>query len=299
MKIRFIVFILSLILFKINSLVYAQDNYWYKIDAPYNKSSGGLFYKYGALYLCDNGLSYSSTDNGKHWIQNILGEYYKSDPLIDGPLIRYSDGFYASTDQGVSWGYIHFYDYMSIVYSVCTVSDTATYLGSNNGVFLVIKPGKDMKHLGLFYKNVQWIFYNGIDELYAISDNKAYFSKYPFTEWKELMSLDKFYTVIQDHNHFLYSTSDNGIFRSTDFGRTWNLISTKIRGNYNIQLVKNKFFIYPSEMLDVNPSISVSTDSLKTFSQLSLPNNLIYSIAIDSNHLFLESEAGLFLSTDL
>ena len=132
----------------------------------------------------------------------------------------------------------------------------------------------------------------------AFDNNKVYYSTYPYETWTESALSTKFYFIIQNSNHILFATCDDGIYKSADFGRSWSLISDKVRGNYKIQVEEESFLLYPSELLNSNTVVFTSRDSMKTISQLLLPSPLIYSLTMDSNLIYVETDIGILHSTD-
>ena len=127
------------ILFIISGMeVLSQGKYWSKVVTPSGKSSDGLFAEFGTLYLFDNGASYKSTDQGKGWTRNINTTPYFCDPTAKQMLIKSADSFggvYASFNKGDTWSFIHTFEYMGSINSVCFITDTTAYISTDNGVF--------------------------------------------------------------------------------------------------------------------------------------------------------------------
>jgi photosystem II stability/assembly factor-like uncharacterized protein len=226
----------------------------------------------GWLYLGTDGEVYVSSDNGTHWKMNLFPSQVHNfvEPVtILGPttIVAESDFYnFISRDRGTTW------EYISGNYQGFAVdTNGVVYAGSDyGGVSRSFDTAKTWEPFGLQGKKVWRVWLCGAGRIACPSDSGSYFSTNSGTTWRFRRN-DTLYTsaLIGDKRGrlFVFSYRDNGLYRSLDFGITWQRLTLPSSVDvYRINVQSD------GEVLAVGSGkVLSSLDGGDTWSQLDFP----------------------------
>lgn len=186
----------------------------------------------GSLLVgCESGM-YKSTDGGKNWKQVLAGTGINSFAKTNGILICGTyDGILRSTDDGEHWD------------NVLSQEGSAYQTGYFEGHFVTITQGGDWQD---HPKNRMYISSDGaktwqrIDQ--GLSSGLYIFNREPGTT--SIVNIND----IKKAGQYLFCSCDAGVFRSSDWGKTWEPVFTP-EGMKQLQLGVSGEVIYAVKVI--------------------------------------------------
>lgn len=264
-------FLLTLFFIVQTSTVSAETDgktfHWTSMDGP----TGGQICSFaveedGTIYVGAKGV-YKSTDNGKHWVNTNLPsedrQVYGIAVMPDGQILAMArSSVYRSTDKGLSWK---------------TVSDYA--------------PDGPMGLIVLANKRV---LMGGLNHGLYCSDDCG-------STWIQIKTdfVTRFiYSFATDITGAIFASTDDGIFRSTNNGDSWERFGTGLPDKTRITsvLIDAKAGAFAAG----NNSIYKSTDGCQTWKPIySGADTLSLKLAMDSKcRLFCSTDSSVIISDD-
>lgn len=221
-----------------NGITWTQDNFLQNIpiasiiiDENNNIYCGTGYYDSGAgMYYSDNG--------GQSWIQIGLAGKVVLSLAFDSERSLYAgtltDGLFKTTDLGQNWTQYQNGIYRKWVYRLKINKQGDVFIGSEGGgtgwlayggggVFRSTNGGNSFEHIGLPASLVRNIEFSG-DSLIIVATQSGVQSFNLMTRKWNNLGLHNVEAVTITPSDFLYAaTRDEGLFKSTDLGKTWAL----------------------------------------------------------------------------
>lgn len=249
----------------------------------------------GRLFIATDGGVYRSTDNGLHWDTHLFPTQLYSDvePVtILGPNIVAAEtdfNDFMSTDAGESWNY-------SYVHGFALDTNGEIFAASDyGGIVKSTDTAKSWVQFGLAGKKIYNVVLCGEGRFVCSSDSGLFFSSDNGTTWTLKNFGPNFGPyIVGDKTGHLFSTRNNQISVSSDFGDSWNLItlqdSLPFDDVYRIDFTNdNKMFAL------TGTSIFVSSDAGTTWKVIPFPIGMPLSVGEDSQgNLLIGSFYGIF-----
>ncbi len=206
-----------------------------------------------------NGKIYSATERGVHFTStdgddwNIVPElrdaYVKTIKKSGSNLFAgTSEGLYVTSATSTSWS--KFENFPSVGIWDIEVNGNKIFVASDEGVYLSKNDGDSWKSLPNSHSPYKQMIHLGVNDsmlvagntsgLYRILPDSSDWEKINFFESEEIFSLNIIDSVI-------YASSMNSgiIYRSFDYGRTWNNVS--ISTTARVQMIKRGDNIYAAD----------------------------------------------------
>ena len=252
--------------------------------------------KYLLIFLILNSICYSQWEqtNGPKgaYITVIL-------PHPDGTIYigAYAQGIFKSTDGGLTWIDISVYP---LVEATCMTYDSQyVYLGTNyNGIYRTSDKGTSWESVTPVGDNYISSIYAVQGKVFASSNSWLYVSTNFGTSWNQLNLNQDCYTITYKSGYLIAGTNygvNSGVWRSSDFGASWEQSATTFNPLYYPELAVNNNDIY----LVGRYSLYRSTDNALNWDSLNFPSHGYgNSITFQNNYLFLASDSGLYKSSD-
>ncbi|MDY0083185.1 MAG: two-component regulator propeller domain-containing protein [Ignavibacteriaceae bacterium] len=248
---------------------------------------------------------YRSTDNGNTW-QARSNNFLTFECWVIGEnnsgVLYAGDGnqgrLYRSTDEGMNW---IFSAYLSPL-SICATSDNITFLGDFNGLYYSINDGVSWyKHSG-FSNPVSSIiidslnniycgtgYYNNGDGVFYSNDNGKTFN-YLGLQGKVVLSL-----ALDSYGNLYAGTLNDGLFRTSDNGNTWQQFSNGIykKAIYRLKINKQNDIFIGSEGGGTgwefygSGGVFRSANSGESFKHIGLPNSNVKNIVFSGDSLLI------------
>ncbi|BDQ04156.1 YCF48-related protein [Ignavibacterium sp.] len=225
-----------------NGLTWAQNNFLSTIpvssiliDSANNIYCGTGYYDNG------NGVFYS-TDGGQNWTQLGLAGKIVLSLAFDSKGDLYAgtkeDGLYKTTDLGQTWEQYKRGLYRKQVFRLKLNKQGDIFIGSENeGVFRSTNNGNSFEHIGLPISRVKNIVFSG-DSLIFTSTPSGVQKYNRITKRWTNMGLQNVEAISMSPSNYLYAaTFDEGLFKSTDLGKSWqltNLTADTLMSVYNV-----------------------------------------------------------------
>lgn len=229
-----------------------SDNgaHWRSISAGYYGSVYALISDGNFIYECNADGLYRSTDDGKYWEVLQSGTSFSS-------IARFGSHFYAtifndhgllrSPDQGVNWEYYKLDSVFHATPRSLSATNTYLYAGtSGQGVYRSSDEGKswhslytvDAGAVGKISASGSHLIMSDLGLIVLTSSNNG-------DSWTKIGSLNRSgngsnLALLLDHEFAFASNSDAGLFRSTDYGTTWNLVQLSATDTSTITAVVTK-----------------------------------------------------------
>lgn len=280
---------------------------WYEIETQFDP------FEIYALYITKEdhilvgtnhqGRIYRSTDEGQTWDNNNsgydTGEYWAFGESNDGILFAGNgEGYvYRSTNYGDSWEFS--VNLMSLVF--VTDENNEVYCGAHYGLFKTIDNGLNWLMNGSFRDTaVSSILIDSDNNIYIGTGyydkgNGVYYSTNGGGNWIHLGLEGKVVLSLAfDSKVNLYAgTKEDGLFKTTDMGRTWTQHQNGILGIQVFRLEINEeddIFICSED-----EGVYKSTNGGESFNQVGLPISHIQNIdfSADKKYIFTSTPSGV------
>lgn len=136
---------------------------------------------------------------------------------------------YRSTDNGYTWtselayteaGFAYFYSFAFDKYG-------DIYGATRRGVYYSDSRQINFKSIGLTNETILGIDINSLGWIYALTETgKMFVSKDSGKTWQQISSFPNYGThcVYINHDDYIFAGTADGIYRSKDFGSTWELV---------------------------------------------------------------------------
>ncbi len=196
------------------------------IDTNNNIYCGTGYYSNG------DGVFYS-TDGGQNWTQlGLAGKVVLSlafdsrENLYAGTL---KDGLFKTTDMGQTWTQYQNGLYRKQVFRLKLNKQDHIFIGSEDeGVFRSIDNGNSFRQIGLPISKVNNIVFSRDSLILAATPSGVQkFNRFT-TEWTNLGLQNVEAITITPSNYLYAATYDEGLYKSTDLGKTWSLTNLTI-----------------------------------------------------------------------
>jgi photosystem II stability/assembly factor-like uncharacterized protein len=260
-----------------------------------------------------NGALYKSTDNGVNWDLKISGlPNYEINNIVSDHFgnIYVSNfvGVYYSSNSGETWQPINsgIYSFLS---PTCLVPDNygSLYLSSAYGMFRASSLGAnwESKNKNLIASQITTISSNSNGQIFASTlVGKLYRSSSKRDSWDELTlnssnSIIVLTNVNNSKGDIIVSNNNSGIYRSTNNGNSFYLVSSGLDGvNVNSLVIDSLNNIYACTS---NKGIYISYDNGDNWTPLNngIENKNIVSLTTDSKgHIFANTIGEIYSSTN-
>jgi photosystem II stability/assembly factor-like uncharacterized protein len=208
--------------------VYASTNdgvSWFPMNSAIETQGiGGIAAKPGFLFAGTRGSGvYRSTDAGQTWLPPSNGNnFYINSMVIKDSyvLAATSYGIYRSSDNGVTWEYVgydtDFYNGMYIDGNkIFAAASHYGYVSTDDGTTWV---ALNIYDVWSFYSSGNLVIAGGVNKVFVSTDQGNNFTTItiPFN-----FSNVNIYTITAIGSVLFAGTSYDGVYKSTDMGRTW------------------------------------------------------------------------------
>jgi photosystem II stability/assembly factor-like uncharacterized protein len=299
-----------------NGITWTQDNFLQNIpvasiiiDEKNNIYCGTGYYDSGdGIYYSDNG--------GQSWIQIGLAGKVVLSLAFDSERNLYAgtltDGLFKTTDLGQNWVQYQNGIYRKWVYRLKINKQDDVFVGSEGGgagwlayggggVFRSTNGGNSFEHIGLPASLVRNIEFSG-DSLIIVATQSGVQSYNLITRKWNNLGLHNVEAVTITPSDFLYAaTRDEGLFKSTDLGKTWtltNLTSDTLFPVFNV-LAKSTDTVFAATGLGFN--LRRTFDGGQTWERLSVKtgewekglsifNDILLAIGYNLNNILYKSD---------
>ncbi|MDP1675415.1 MAG: T9SS type A sorting domain-containing protein [Bacteroidota bacterium] len=174
-----------------------------------------------------NGIVYRSTNEGTSWTESGSFNYEVRcfvNTKTHGMFVTGDRGFiYSSTDDGISWNSIVGFIPTLGVYSLAVNDSGYMFAGTSDGFFHSNNFGATWTKDTTIISTVTAIVIYPTDSVFVLTYNGAYVSKNRDLKWGKISSINGRCFSMNFNGEF-YATSNVGLVRSFDFGRTWSAL---------------------------------------------------------------------------
>ena len=253
-----------------NGLTWAQNNFLANIpvssiliDSNNNIYCGTGYYNNG------NGVFYS-TNGGQTWTQLGLQGKIVLSLAFDSQGNLYAgtkqDGLFKTTDFGQSWTQFNNGLYRKDVFRLKLNKEDHILIGSEGdgngygsgggGIFRSTDNGKHFEHIGLPISKVKNIVFSGDSLIIASTPSGVQQYNRITKKWINIGLQNVEAISITSSNYLYAATFDEGLFKSTDLGQTWqltNLTIDTLMSVYNV-LAVNEDTVFASTEFNLRRS---------------------------------------------
>jgi photosystem II stability/assembly factor-like uncharacterized protein len=249
----------------------------------------------GTGYISQGDGVYHSTNGGENWIQRGLsGQTVYSLALDDNGTLfagTKDSGIYKSNDNGLNWQQINNGLYSKNIFRVktgpsnllyaCSESDGGIYRSSNLGEswdITGVTAGTINRAIILDDGNLFAATFNGVQKYDIITQKWSILGLSfvaPNPGWNWLSD------IIIDNDNVMFASSWSGkVFKSTDYGGTWD--TTSNIHSYQTHVTDMALYTDNSILLGIYGFVKRSTDKGITWTSIinGLPNSLIQNIEV-------------------
>ena len=201
----------------------------------------------GNILTGTNAGIHLSTDGGINW-ERVSVDYKTVRTFTEssnGVILAYGYRIYKSTNQGVSWQFIH-NNHPNTIYCAIKCSNNDLFYTADNGIFKSTDNGSTWQLS--FYQ--QSYFYdiasNANGDVFANSNTKIFRSTNNGLNWVNIYSSpDELNVIAVSQSGIIYVSKQRSILRSTDNGSTFVDMNLNIDVNFNhfLFLDNNKFVV--------------------------------------------------------
>lgn len=273
------------------------DTWTAHISGMNNASIADVLFHDGCLYVCTGQGLYKSTDDGNTWIRDDHfehGSYFRSINVdSEGALYAmvYYQGLYKSTNGGDTWAQIFPIDY---VVSVCIDEDDVIYVAEISNVINISTDGGDtwVQKTLITENTFDWIENIVVDKgiIYVLMFRNGVIASEDGGDNWELIIGGQYYSFAIDDGIFYFGTSSEGLFKSTDRGKT--IEPTDFKGPIDSILIENNEIYIISE-----DKLYKSDDGWETWECVWSLGISIRSIAVNGDALYIgTSNNGLYVN---
>ncbi len=217
---------------------------WSKI---YNEIVYSICFFNGKLFAASNNLLLISTNYGQDWIIREHPFTFKkiatnNQGIIFGAKLGFNGGLLKSSDEGNAWEIVFSQNIGSIAFQqddaifIITKDDyiSSTYYlnffksTDNGNTWLEVNfPGISIPHYNVAATNHTGILFVGIKNYHDFS-SAVYRSTDSGVTWEACDQKNKTFipnSFYSESNNFMYSGVDQGVAKSTDNGKSWDLLN--------------------------------------------------------------------------
>ena len=257
-----------------------------------------------------------STDDGDSWVQvlpNSVAVLSISMDSVGAIYVGASNNFYKSTDNGVTWTSIYSgLPFLEIAATLCKQRDEifvgTGYISQGDGVYHSTNGGEDWIQRGLSGQIVYSLTMDDNGTLFAgTKDSGVYKSSDDGLTWIQInngLYNKNIFRVKTSPNNLLFacSESDGGIYRSSNFGESWEITGVTA-GTINRAIINETGDIFAATLFGVQKYNAQDSDwsisGLTSVSSVRGWNWLSDIIIDDDNVMFASSWSGkVFKSTN-
>jgi photosystem II stability/assembly factor-like uncharacterized protein len=235
------------------------------------------------------------------WVK-VCDTYSGAEGFADNGSYIYAvltgDGVYRSTNDGVNWKLVH--DFGSNNLNSIAAIDSFVFVASDTGIFRSSDYGINWTNI----KNWQ-LFALTIAESYILAGSARMIRS---SDWGENWSIvdnelpTSYYNIftLSSSNGYIYAgntLNGTGIYKTTDLGNNWNLIST------SFMIYSKSLYSYNSLILSGgSEEVAISTDYGNNWRHIAGMQNVEYLFGFASNgtkDIFISSwSRGFYVSND-
>ena len=203
----------------------------------------------GSTVLAGGNGVYISSDNGQTWAQSSLNITSVNSLTVNGTDIfaGTDSGIYYSSDSGLTWVQTTLYN--QIVYSIA-ISGLYIFAGTISGILRSSDYGQTWSQPSLYNIGVQSIATNGLNVIAGTWEEGLFYSSDNGETWSYTPALYTVPTLLYN-NQYVFAGS-NGVYHSTNHGRTWTDIGQGLPGYVVLTLAVSEEYLYAGMVLDVS-----------------------------------------------
>ena len=258
-----------------NGLTWAQNNFLANIPvSSILIDSNDNIYCGTGYYANGNGVFYS-TDGGQNWTQLGLSGKVVLSLSFDSQGNIYAgtkqDGLFKTIDMGQTWQQYNNGLYRKDVFRLKLNKQDHIFVGSENeGVFRSTNYGESFEHIGLPISKVNNIVFSGDSLVFSATPSGVQVYQTHNKEWKNLGLHNVEAITIASSNHLYVATFDEGLYKSTDLGKSWsltNLTKDSLMSVYNVLAINNDTIFAATEFnlrMSTNGGLNWSATPIKT-----------------------------------
>ena len=280
----------------------------------YSKSDwGGKAYNkiilVGSTFYANDysGLLYSSKDYGKTWGQVNVPFGQVSTLATNGSIIyagTYEKGLFRSLDYGYNWEKVNLSIDKIFIYSVVSRGSTVLVGSANSGkVYRSMDNGDSWIEVHWGIKEGSVVLHVVDDTTYFISlsdDNNFNISNDAGESWtpvvlpnfrRNINAILSINAIIRNGSDLFLATSTNGVYRSTDNGKSWIEANNRL----TFKIIHAVFTRNDTVFAGTNSGMYISTDNGNNWKVINSGINYgadIYSITQIGTLLFIGSNGG-------
>jgi hypothetical protein len=199
-------------------------------------------------------------------------------------------GIYRSYDNGVNWLFSDLSDYWITVFSILSIDSQKIYVGTSGpDTSIYMSPNDGFDWYGIYSGGGLTLFESQNNSIYSSSWGKIYKSDDIGENWSLVLSISESISIndfTETSNGYLFAViwdfvnyTENGVFRSTDNGETWEFIDIANDGFTSIA-VNSADEIFATSYFE---GIFISSDYGETWIQK--PGYHIEDLLIDDNDI--------------
>lgn len=279
---------------------------WSHLAVPnYNTDVTSLFMHDNKLFMASGRNLFSSTDSGSTWSQvsGSVPTIYNSTIVAAGSVLYLASdqGVFESSDDGASWNSLGLSD--PYIESIC-VSGNNLIAGTRNvGIFTSQDNGASWLQTGVV-NNMMVQAITAIDSTLIVGDGAqegVFISRDCGNSYKEYTNLSHSNVLcLKTNGKDVYAgteqadTSGGGVFKSSDYGRSWQRVGLKNEIVADVEFAGAYLFA-------ASPGgIFRTSNGGATWSQsgTSLPNSSSTRLAEFNSSLFAATTGGIFTTPD-
>ncbi len=279
---------------------------WTELTIPnYNTYVGSLFFHNGKLCMVSGNNLFNSTDYGSSWnlVNSNLPMTFDGAVISGGSALYLGcdHGVYMSTDDGITWNGIGLSD--AIVEAIETYSgnlltgtrDLGLFTSQDNGAsWLQTGAVNNMMVQALISVDSTLIVGDGAqDGVFISRDNGISYREYHNLNHSTVMCMEMYGTDIYAGTEPA-DTSGGGVFKSSDYGKTWQRLGLK---NQIVSAVamSGSYLFAASATGIFRTSNGGSTWSV---TGTALPNSSQSSLVVSNSSVFAGTTGGIFKTSD-
>lgn len=272
----------------VSTILIDPNNYVYCGTGYYNNGDG-VFY---------------STNGGQDWNhlgltgKIVLSLSFDSEKNLYAGTAR--DGLFKTTNMGQTWLNYNNGLYRKDVFRLKLNKNDDIFIGSEiGGVFRSTDFGISFQHIGLPIQRINNMVVFGDSLIFLATEPGVQQFNIKTGKWSNLGLIKVEAISITPSNYLYVATSDEGLFKSTDLGKTWqltNLTRASVGRSYNVLSVSDDTFFVSTEFKLIR-----STDGGNTWSNTNISTSFLSrSMFFKSGFLFVTGSTGsIFRSTNM